>query len=77
MPELVTADDLRRLRGLDAADLAGMVHDLREEIRKPPQLRDQIWDLYKPVKNKGTRKTWSSLNSSSPMRRSGRSFTKD
>jgi len=38
--------------GYDASDLAGTVHDVREEIRKLPQLHDQLWDLFKPVKNK-------------------------
>ncbi len=38
--------------GYEAADLAGTVHDVREEIRKLPQLHDQIWDLFKPVRNK-------------------------
>ena len=38
--------------GFDAADLVGTVHDVREEIRKLPQLHDQLWDLFKPVKNK-------------------------
>lgn len=38
--------------GFDAADLAGTVHDVREEIRKLPQLHDQLWELFKPVKNK-------------------------
>jgi type I restriction enzyme R subunit len=38
--------------GFDVADLAGTVHDVREEIRKLPQLHDQLWDLFKPVKNK-------------------------
>jgi len=38
--------------GFDAADLAGTVHDVREEIRKLPQLHDQLWDLFKSVKNK-------------------------
>lgn len=38
--------------GFDSADLAGTVHDVREEIRKLPQLHDQLWDLFKPVKNK-------------------------
>ncbi|MBX3582815.1 MAG: type I restriction endonuclease subunit R [Rhizobiaceae bacterium] len=36
----------------EAADLAGTVHDIREEIRKLPQLHDQLWDLFKPVRNK-------------------------
>jgi type I restriction enzyme R subunit len=38
--------------GFDAADLVGTIHDVREEIRKLPQLHDQLWDLFKPVKNK-------------------------
>lgn len=38
--------------GYEAVDLAGTVHDVREEIRKLPQLHDQIWDLFKPVRNK-------------------------
>lgn len=35
--------------GYDAADVAGTVHDVREEIRKLPQLHDQLWDLFRPV----------------------------
>lgn len=38
--------------GYEAADLTGTVHDVREEIRKLPQLHDQLWDLFKPVRNK-------------------------
>ena len=38
--------------GYDSDDLAGTVHDVREEIRKLPQLHDQLWDLFKPIKNK-------------------------
>ena len=38
--------------GYEAADLAGTVHDVREEIRKLPQLHDQLWDLFKRVRNK-------------------------
>jgi len=38
--------------GYDAQDVAGSVHDVREEIRKLPQLHNQLWDLFKPVKNK-------------------------
>lgn len=38
--------------GYDAADLVGTVHDVREEIRKLPQLHEQLWDLFKPVRNK-------------------------
>lgn len=38
--------------GYEAADLTGTVHDVREEIRKLPQLHDQLWDLFKSVRNK-------------------------
>lgn len=38
--------------GFDTADLAGTVHDIHEEIRKLPHLHDQLWDLFKPVRNK-------------------------
>lgn len=38
--------------GYEAADLAGTVQDVREEIRKLPQLHDQLWDIFKPVRNK-------------------------
>ena len=36
----------------DPADLQGTVHDIREEIRRLPQLHEQLWDLFKPVRNK-------------------------
>ncbi|WP_027132548.1 type I restriction endonuclease subunit R [Geminicoccus roseus] len=36
----------------DDTDLTGTVHDVREEIRRLPQLHGQLWDLFKPVKNK-------------------------
>ena len=39
-------------RGFDASDLAGTVHDVREQIRKLPHLHDQLWDLFRPVRNK-------------------------
>ncbi len=38
--------------GYDPADLAGTVHDIKEEIRRLPQFHDQLWDLFKPVCNK-------------------------
>ena len=38
--------------GYDGADLAGTVHDVREEIRRLPQLHEQLWDLFKQVRNK-------------------------
>ena len=40
------------LRASTPTDLAGTLHDMREEIRKLPQLHDQLWDLFKPVRNK-------------------------
>lgn len=38
--------------GYEAADLAETVHDVREEIRKLPQLHEQLWELFKQVRNK-------------------------
>ena len=40
------------LADYEACDLIGTVHDIREEIRRLPQLHDQLWDLFKPVANK-------------------------
>jgi type I restriction enzyme R subunit len=38
--------------GYETSDLDGTVHDVREQIRKLRQYHDQLWDLFKPVKNK-------------------------
>jgi type I restriction enzyme R subunit len=38
--------------GYDDTDVVGTVHDVREEIRKLPQLHNQLWDLFKTVRNK-------------------------
>ncbi len=38
--------------GYDAVDLVGTVNDIREEIRKLPQLHEQLWDLFKSVRNR-------------------------
>jgi type I restriction enzyme R subunit len=38
--------------GYEDSDLVGSVHDVREEIRKLPQLHEQLWDLFKSIKNK-------------------------
>ena len=38
--------------GFDKEDLVGTLHDIREEIRKLPQLHNQLWDLFKKVRNK-------------------------
>lgn len=38
--------------GYEDGDIAGTVHDVREEIRRLPQLHDQLWDLFKSVRNK-------------------------
>jgi type I restriction enzyme R subunit len=40
------------LADYDANDLIGTVHDIREEIRRLPQLHDQIWGIFDPVANK-------------------------
>ncbi|MGQ4878874.1 type I restriction endonuclease subunit R [Billgrantia sp. LNSP4103-1] len=39
-------------QNFDKEDIVGTLHDIREEIRKLPQLHDQLWDLFKEVKNK-------------------------
>jgi type I restriction enzyme R subunit len=39
-------------QGYDPGDIAGALQDVREEIRKLPQMHNQLWDLFKPVKNK-------------------------
>lgn len=39
-------------QGYDEADISGTLHDVREEIRKLPQLHDQLWDLFKEIPNK-------------------------
>lgn len=38
--------------GYDPSDVNGTVNDVRDEIRRLPQLHDQLWDLFKPVRNK-------------------------
>ena len=38
--------------GYDQDDLVGALHDIKEEIRKLPQLHNQLWDLFKAVRNK-------------------------
>ncbi|MBL8643197.1 MAG: type I restriction endonuclease subunit R [Rhodospirillaceae bacterium] len=39
-------------QGYEQDDLAGALHDIREEIRKLPQLHNQLWDLFKSIRNK-------------------------
>lgn len=38
--------------GFDGDDVAGSLHDIREEVRRLPQLHDQLWDVFKEVLNK-------------------------
>src|SRR5690606_878903 len=38
--------------GFDSEDVAGSLHDIREEIRRLPQLHDQLWDVFKEIRNK-------------------------
>ena len=38
--------------GFDNEDLAGALHDVREQLRKLPQLHDQLWSVFNEVKNK-------------------------
>ena len=38
--------------GFEAADLGGVLHDVREEIRKLPHHHGRLWDVFRPVRNK-------------------------
>ena len=38
--------------GFEATDLVGVLHDVREEIRKLPHHHGQLWDVFKSVRNK-------------------------
>ena len=38
--------------GFDGEDVNGSLHNIREEIRKLPQLHNQLWDVFKEVRNK-------------------------
>lgn len=40
------------LESFDLTDLAGTVLDVREQIRRLSQLHEQLWDLFKSVRNK-------------------------
>ncbi|MGQ4809422.1 hypothetical protein NKDENANG_02839 [Candidatus Entotheonellaceae bacterium PAL068K] len=38
--------------GFEAADLVGVLYDVREEIRKLPHHHGRLWDVFKSVRNK-------------------------
>lgn len=38
--------------GFDAEDVAGSLLDMKQEMKKLPQLHEQLWDLFKEVRNK-------------------------
>jgi type I restriction enzyme R subunit len=38
--------------GYDAEDVAGALTDIREEMKRLPQLHEQLWDTFKEVRNK-------------------------
>ena len=42
----------RVLKGYKASEVAGTVRPVKEEIQKLPQAHDQLWDLFKQVRNK-------------------------
>ena len=42
----------RVLKGYKASELTGTVRPVNVEIQKLPQSHDQLWDLFKPVRNK-------------------------
>jgi len=55
--------------GFDQGDLVGALHDIREEIRKLPQLHNQLWDLFKEIKNKKDMEQLEQLLGTSPKTR--------
>lgn len=38
--------------GFDAEDVAGALTDVREEMKRLPQLHEQVWDVFKEIRNK-------------------------
>lgn len=38
--------------GYDPEDIAGALTDIREEMKRLPQLHEQVWDVFKEVQNK-------------------------
>ncbi len=38
--------------GYEAEDVAGALTDVREEMKRLPQLHEQLWDIFKQVRNK-------------------------
>lgn len=42
----------RVLKGYTASEISGTVRHVKEEIQKLPQAHDQLWDLFKQVRNK-------------------------
>ena len=54
--------------GYDPDDLAGTVHDVREEIRKLSQLHDQLWGVFKTVANKKDMEQFEQLLSNEAIR---------
>ena len=38
--------------GFDAEDIAGALTDIREEMKRLPQLHEQLWSVFKEVRNK-------------------------
>lgn len=57
------------LDGYDPEDLAGTVHDVREEIRKLSQLHEQLWDLFKQISNKKDMEAFEQFLADEPKRR--------
>lgn len=45
-------NDYGSFEGYDEDDIADVVHDIREELRKLPQLHQNIWQIFAPVANK-------------------------
>jgi len=54
--------------GYDNEDLIAALHDIREEIRRLPQLHNQLWDLFKEIKNKKDMEQFEQLLGDEPKR---------
>ena len=58
-------------QGFDASDLAGTVHDVREQIRKlPNSTNSPLWDLFRPVRNKRDMEQFEQFLADEAVRRS-------
>ena len=54
--------------GFEAADLTGVLHDVREEIRKLPHHHGRLWDVFKSVRNKQDMEQFERFLADEPIR---------